>query len=608
MMCLRAIGWYCLLALPLWAAPGTAVFKTENLHIEAHLNHETLYHGYTAHRFTIHHSGTGKRTIKFTLPSFSNSNDHTLKAVTRTFIITPGTRDVTILQPPLPFSWSDTVLVECNGHERVIERGLRRRLEGIQNTGWQQPRVVLLSRQVDYVELNNALGAVSMPSHFHGATLTGRDHAELEYSSEKTSAWPEKWLAYSGYDMIVLSGEEWQLASSATRTALHRWVSAGGKLVVLGEGYTASTGWPMDPAGTVQYMGFGQVNLFTSESDQSRDAIVTLLGTHDPDSNQNTIPMLGPLRRATERIHNDEIWYGSQDADFNSAFPVIGGARAPVRLVIGVLTLFVLVAGPINLFLLNRKGRRAWFLWTLPAISLVTSGLVFAVSFFSEGITPRVRTEAITILNQTEQDAVTLGTIGIYAPIAPSQLKFPGHSEVTPLLDPNARDTGSDRRAQWTEGGEQLLTGKWVSSRVPTHFSVRTSEHTEKRIVVTWTGGRPEILNSLGTAIKQLTLRGTSDDFFTATDILPGEKVTLNPSTAGIPKRSTINEFANTLLESSAEKEWEYLSIGLMPESTYWAVIDRGSPFLENPLADRKTKDTTLSHVIGVLPPEEMTP
>ena len=91
-------------------------------------------------------------------------------------------------------------------------------------------------------------------------------------------------------------------------------------------------------------------------------------------------------------------------------------------------------------------------------------------------------------------------------------------------------------------------------------------------------------------------------------DILPGEKVTLRPNTAGIPQRSTINEFANTLLESSAEDEWEHLSIGLMPESTYWAVIDRGSPFLENPLADRKTKDTTLSHVIGVLPPEEMTP
>ena len=213
MMCLRAIGWYCLLALPLWAAPGTAVFKTENLHIEAHLNRGTLYHGYTAHRFTIHHSGTGKRTIKFTLPGYSINNDHTLKAVTRTFIITPGTRDVTILQPPLPFSWSDTVLVECNGHERVIERGLRRRLEGIQNTGWQQPRVVLLSRRVDYVELDNALDAVSMPSHFHGGT-TGSDHAQLESSAEETSAWSEQWLAYSGYDMIVLSGEEWQLASS----------------------------------------------------------------------------------------------------------------------------------------------------------------------------------------------------------------------------------------------------------------------------------------------------------------------------------------------------------------------------------------------------------
>ena len=160
----------------------------------------------------------------------------------------------------------------------------------------------------------------------------------------------------------------------------------------------------------------------------------------------------------------------------------------------------------------------------------------------------------------------------------------------------------------WTDGGEQIFTGKWASSRVPTHFAIRKSEHTEKRIEIDWENGAPKIINSLGAPLSQLTLRSARGDFFTATDILPGEKVTLRPNTAGIPQRSTINEFAYTLLESSAEDEWEHLSIGLMPESTYWAVIDRGSPFLENPLAHRKTKGTTLSHVIGVLPPEKMTP
>ena len=85
---------------------------------------------------------------------------------------------------------------------------------------------------------------------------------------------------------------------------------------------------------------------------------------------------------------------------------------------IGLLTLFVLIAGPINLYLLNRKDVRAWFLWTLPVISLLTSALVFVVSIFSEGVTPRVRAESVTILNQKEQEAVTLGGIGVYAPIA----------------------------------------------------------------------------------------------------------------------------------------------------------------------------------------------
>ena len=604
------IGIFYYLAVSALAAPGSTTFTKLNLHIEAHTDNQTIYHGYTAHRFTIRHSGTGKRSVSFKLPRSNYSEDHSLNSVSRTFTVLPGTREVTILQPPLTFGYSnDGVLIECNGQERHLEMGLSNKLGDHKNTGWQRARIVLLSRKIDKPALESALSRVSPGRHSsHGGHGShAYPHVVFHTADRVTSKWGTNWLDYSAYDMLILYGEEWNQANEDTRSAIQRWVRTGGHLVVIGDKKTnpstLSNGFNRK-----SFIGFGLVDHFQSESNESRNSILKLLKADTPQNNQKAIPMIGDLNEAVEIIHDEHHWHGANNRDFNSFFPVVDGVRTPVRLVIGLLTLFVLIAGPINLYLLNRKDVRAWFLWTLPVISLLTSALVFVVSIFSEGVTPRVRTESVTILNQKEQEAVTLGGIGVYAPIAPGRLDFSGNSEVTPLIDGWKRDTGSGRSVAWTDGGEQLFTGKWASSRVPTHFAIRKSEHTEKRIEIDWEKGTPKIINSLGAPLSQLTLRSARGDFFTATDILPGEKVTLRPNTAGIPQRSTINEFANTLLESSAEDEWEHLSIGLMPESTYWAVIDRGSPFLENPLAYRKTKDTTLSHVVGVLPPEEMTP
>ena len=110
------IGVFYYLAVSVLAAPGSATFTKLNLHIVAQTDNQTIYHGYTAHRFTIHHSGTGKRSVSFKLPSSNFSEDHSLNSVSRTFTILPGTREVTILQPPLTFGYAnDRVLIECNG-------------------------------------------------------------------------------------------------------------------------------------------------------------------------------------------------------------------------------------------------------------------------------------------------------------------------------------------------------------------------------------------------------------------------------------------------------------------------------------------------------------
>ena len=63
------IGVFYYLAVSALAAPGSTTFTKLNLHIEAHTDNQTIYHGYTAHRFTIHHSGTGKRVFLSSYPA-----------------------------------------------------------------------------------------------------------------------------------------------------------------------------------------------------------------------------------------------------------------------------------------------------------------------------------------------------------------------------------------------------------------------------------------------------------------------------------------------------------------------------------------------------------
>ena len=84
------IGIFYCLAIGL-GRPGSTTFTKLNLHVEAHTDNQTIYHGYTAHRFTIRHSGTGKRSVSFKLPRSNYSEDHSLNSVSRTFTILPGT-------------------------------------------------------------------------------------------------------------------------------------------------------------------------------------------------------------------------------------------------------------------------------------------------------------------------------------------------------------------------------------------------------------------------------------------------------------------------------------------------------------------------------------
>ena len=249
------------------------------------------------------------------------------------------------------------------------------------------------------------------------------------------------------------------------------------------------------------------------------------------------------------------------------------------------------------------------------------------VSFFSEGFTPRLRTQSLTLLNQVEQEATTLGAIAVYAPIAPSKLDFSGQSEITPLFrgedygpfgGSRNRDSGSNRQVEWSAGGEQRLTGKWIGSRVPAHFAIRKSEHREERIQVEWAGAEPEIVNGLGCWITRLYLSSPKGEIYEGSDIKPGQKVLLKPLASGLKSKIGVSSHGGTfssaaylareIADLSDQDPVDSISPSEVPPNGYWAQLSDPSPFLENPLKGRNSRHRTSGHIIGILGLPKATP
>ena len=623
----------CLLLAALEAPAASVSLVSKGVHVDALPVAGDAHHGYVPHRFEVRNSSSKKRTITLTMPADpAEDAKHAIRTIQRTVTVAPGTAvKVLMLQPPLPMGLSANDLrVEVEGQRKILKSAFLPRHDDAMNLGFQSPRLVLLSRSVDqkdYEDEANRMISVggSGPSgtgphgHGHGHSHgVSEQFAIFESAPSSMKGWDTHWLAYSLYDAIVLTGNEWQTAPNEVRRTVERWVRCGGQLFVLERNeFTALDGWMDDPASTPRVnllrAGFGSCYLYQNNDEFARDKILDQL---KKDRDQLiTLPLLQPLAMGMQAMHDTEMHHYSRspfggprdNEDFNRYFQVVGSSRVPVRLVLGLLTVFVILAGPVSLIILHRKQKRLWFLWTLPALSFSISALVFVVSWFSEGITPRLRIDGITILDQTAQEATTIGGVGLYAPVAPGSLNFSGNTEATPLFEPQVDDPGSDRRVLWTAGGGQMLEGGWVGSRVPTHFAIRKTEHREERIEVKWnSANEPEISNYLGQNIRELYLCGDDGVLYFGDEITAGSKAILKRRSSSISfgsQRSGYRDLVKITMEFSERGRHNATSdiADRLVSNTYIARLDT-SPFIENPLGQRKAETKFRSHVIGILP------
>ena len=192
------------------------------------------------------------------------------------------------------------------------------------------------------------------------------------------------------------------------------------------------------------------------------------------------------------------------------------------------ILLFVILAGPVNLFFVIRKRRRIWLLWTTPLLGLLFAGVLVAFFFASEGLTRRARVRGLTILNELTRRATTLGVDGVYCPIPPAEgLRYGTEWELTWA---DQERMGRQRELDLTN--EQHFRSGWVSARVPFCLALRGSRHAAERLPVTVAAdGSVSAVNGLGATLRSLVVRTADGQWYTAANVAPGAPATLAAAT-----------------------------------------------------------------------------
>ncbi len=447
---------------------------------------------------------------------------------------------------------------------------------------------------------------------------TGTAIAKSVKSSISIAQWSDNWLGYTAYDLVFVTLDELkelENGGAETRsilTALWRYVESGGTMVVLGKGsFSFPKAWKKSTEKAPESLnwysaGFG--NCFHVENESRESWFVApkplprgrMASASDPSEAPKGIYDL--VRESIQ--DSNQVWNQSfNTTHFQNAFPVVDNLSVPVRGLFVLMILFAIVIGPVNLVLLSRWNKRIWLLWTVPAISFFFCLAILTYHLLAEGWFSKTRIAGITILDQTEQRATSLGLTGFYCPLNPGSLRFSSLTELQIPQESHPVISGS-AVLDWTE--DQNLARGWVLPRVPTYFSMRKSEDRRERLTVREeASGAVEAVNALGCDIRTLYLLSSRGQMLEASGIAAGASAKLTPSAHkpgqgpyGLRKVFSSGSWFQGNRMFAGDQALSTM-VGTLRPGTYLAIVE-SNPFLENGLKGSYERPS-VSGIYGIL-------
>jgi hypothetical protein len=604
-------------------------------------------HGYAEYRATItNRSATQAHQVTLIIPGDSYSADDTaIREMARTVEVAAyATVTVSLFQPPLPMNGSGmAVRIDGRRQDEIVPltlAALSRSAGVFYGSGARyrpnEPLWLLSSQGVDKSGALNQAGVLGNIGETVENTQTGvsfiRTRTVAASSGRPLTEWSASWLSYSGYNGVVVTGDDLRSAPAPVQDALWRYVECGGVLLVFGQ-WTAPQQWqsrlswisaqppPLAPSDEVGE----ETGQAIAKADPEKPALTTAPG-YKPGKNDlrhyfvgyGMVIVCGDVDASRiagsqwERII--ELWsdsyalrMGQWNVDaINRTFPVVEELGTPVRGLFLLMLSFAVVIGPVNYVVLARRKKRIWLWWTAPAIASLASLAVFGYAMLAEGWQATVRAEVMTILDENARRATTVGLTAFYAPLTPSEgLRFSYDTEITPQLPVrygyyavgnSGLTGGASRTIDWTV--DQHLAGGWVTARVPAHFVVRKSEQRRERLNVRREGSAITVVNGLGAEIKQLWWAEPDGRVYSAENLQAGAGASLK-----LTDLRTRGEVAG-LREAFRSEWWDRIKqypqkpLEVLEAGCYLATLD-SSPFLEEGLRGNVSRKA-LTVVYGI--------
>jgi hypothetical protein len=214
--------------------------------------------------------------------------------------------------------------------------------------------------------------------------------------------------------------------------------------------------------------------------------------------------------RAIRRTQGWQSRHGMTPDSANREFAdllVPGVGLAPVTEFQVLITLFVLVIGPLNYWLLRRAKRLHLLVLTVPLAAGLMTAALFAYAIVSDGFGTAARVHSLTLLDQRSGEATCWSRLSYYSGLAPgSGLTMPSDTAVYPII-PGWNDgdidasIGAEREIVW-EPGEARLTRGWLRSRTPTQYLTIRARQSPHRLSLALEADKLRAHNELGTTIE----------------------------------------------------------------------------------------------------------
>jgi hypothetical protein len=203
---------------------------------------------------------------------------------------------------------------------------------------------------------------------------------------------------------------------------------------------------------------------------------------------------------------------------FTYLIPGVGAV--PVLAFVFLISIFAIVIGPVNYFVVWRRKQLYLLVLTIPVIAFLTSGALFGYAVIADGFGVQSRLRSFTVLDQHSKTAVSFNRISLYAGIVPSAgLKFSPDTAVFPIWPENSTfESGS---LDWTN--TQHLARGWLRSRTPAQFETISVRSERGRVDVKPAGaGEIEVANGLPWNIDVLIVKDEAGRIYAARKLPAG--------------------------------------------------------------------------------------